>query len=343
VDFLAILVALVGFIWIAALVVRGSLVAGCLLFAIGGSLFGYAFWHLDAAPLTIDRLLAVLLVGMYLVHRWMGWTDCKPMSKADWVLAAFLAVLVASTFTHDWKYDGYRPAFQLVQYFLIPATAYWIIRQAPLDARSVRWIYVALAALGVYVSLTAIAEMLGWHALLFPRHLASPELEYFGRARGPLLNPAGNGVLITLCMVAGLTLWQRTGRVGQLGVLAFAALCSAALYATLTRSAWIGGALGLAIYVSLSAHRSWRNLLIGCGIAGGLLLTVANWDRIWNLKRDVDLQASASAESAELRPLLAKVAWNMFLDHPLVWHRLRPIRTRQNALSGRSQRSDAAR
>ena len=47
-------------------------------------------------------------------------------------------------------------------------------------------------------------------------------------------------------------------------------------------------------------------------------MLAASWESIWNLKRDVNLDASASADSAELRPILAKVAWNMFLDRPLL-------------------------
>ena len=47
-------------------------------------------------------------------------------------------------------------------------------------------------------------------------------------------------------------------------------------------------------------------------------MLVASWDSVWNLKRDVKLEASASADSAELRPILANVAWNMFRDRPLL-------------------------
>ena len=78
------------------------------------------------------------------------------------------------------------------------------------------------------------------------------------------------------------------------------------------------GALGLAIFVGCSVHRQWRALLIGTGIVAGAAMLVASWDSVWNLKRDVKLEASASADSAELRPILANVAWNMFHDRPLL-------------------------
>jgi O-antigen ligase len=316
-DFFTILIALIALLWLTAFMLRASLVAGCLVMLIGGTLFGYSFWSAGNVPLTIDRLLAVLLAVMYGFHRLLRWTDPKPLMRADWLLFAFIAVLAVSTFTHDWHFQQTKPLFKLIQYFAIPAMAYWAIRQSPLDEHKTRWMFGVVALFGVYVSLTAVAELLGWHWALFPTHLASPKLEFFGRARGPLLNPAGNGILITLCLAAGLTFWQRTTRGGQLALLAFTSLSLAALYATLTRSAWIGGALGLGIFICLSAPAAWRNLLIAAGAAGVLVLSVAKWDQIWNLKRDADLEASASADSAELRPLLAKVAWNMFSDHPL--------------------------
>lgn len=316
-DFLVLFVAPVALIWLAVFLLRGSLVAGSLAFLIGGTLFGYAFWNAGPVPLTIDRLLAAGLAIMYAIHWQLGWTDRKPMTRADWLLVTLLVVLSFSTFTHDWHFQQSKPLFKLVQYFLIPALAYWAIRQSPLDERKVRWIFGTIGLFGVYVSLTAVAEMLGWHWALFPRHLASPKLEFFGRARGPLLNPAGNGVLITLCLVCGLTWWQRFNRPGQLMLLALTSLSAAAIYATLTRSAWLGGAMGLSTFVALSAPASWRNLLIGAGAVGVLMLSVAKWDQIWNLKRDAELDAAAAADSAALRPLLAKVAWNMWADHPL--------------------------
>ncbi len=318
-DFFLPIAAAVAITWTAWFLLRGSLVAACLIAIIGGTLFGFVFWHADLGPVpvTIDRLLVALAAGMYLVHRKLGWADSKPLARDGYVLLAFIGVLLVSTFTHDWRYHNAQPIFKLVQYFLIPAVVYWVVRNARLDERRVLWIFAALTGLGLFVSLTALAEVTGQHWALFPRYLANSKLEYFGRARGPLMNPAGNGILITLCLAAALTWWPRLNRPGQLLLLGFTALATAALYATLTRSAWIGGALGLAVFVGLSVPRQWRATLVSVGLIACLALVAAKWDSIWNLKRDVNLDASASADSAALRPILAKLAWNMFEKHPL--------------------------
>jgi O-antigen ligase len=55
-------------------------------------------------------------------------------------------------------------------------------------------------------------------------------------------------------------------------------------------------------------------------LLGGLAVTATNWESILLLKRDKELSAEASADSAALRPILANVAWNMWQDSPLIGH-----------------------
>src|SRR5690606_23505243 len=98
---------------------------------------------------------------------------------------------------------------------------YWVIRQSPLDERSLRQCFAVLAALGLYTTLIAMAEMSGQWWAVFPRHLASPTTEFFGRARGPLLNPSANGILISLGLACSLTFWPRWGRGGKLLLILF--------------------------------------------------------------------------------------------------------------------------
>jgi O-antigen ligase len=91
----------------------------------------------------------------------------------------------------------------------------------------------------------------------------------------------------------------------------------AAIYATMTRSVWISGMFALAIVVGLVIPWNWRLLILGAGLLLAVLIGVTQWDRLLAFKRDRDLDAGKTAESVELRPVLAKIAWDMFLDHPL--------------------------
>ena len=92
----------------------------------------------------------------------------------------------------------------------------------------------------------------------------------------------------------------------------------AAFYCTLTRSVWMGGILVLALAVGLALPWNWRLPLLGGGLAAAVLLAATHWDELLTFKRDEALAADKTAESVELRPILAKVAWEMFLDRPLL-------------------------
>src|SRR5947209_4444437 len=92
-------------IWLTWFALRGSLIAGCLVYLLVASCFSYPFLHfeLGSIPVTLDRLIVVALVAAYLVQRALGRTDPKPVAPVDKLLLAFLAVLTISTFTHDWR------------------------------------------------------------------------------------------------------------------------------------------------------------------------------------------------------------------------------------------------
>ncbi|HTQ40636.1 MAG TPA: O-antigen ligase family protein [Pirellulales bacterium] len=318
-DFLTIVAACAALVWIGWFVLRGSLVGGCLAVMIVSACFGYQFWHADGGlPLSADRGLIGLMAIAYIVHRRWGFNDPKPTGRADWVLLALLVMLGISTFTHNWKGSATStPAAHWIFYWLMPAMIYWIVRQSPLDDRTVRRAWGALALFGVYLTFTALAESTGQWWAVFPSYICSPTTEFFGRARGPFLNPAEMGIYLMAGLLAALTFWSVLGRLGQLILLAFTALTLAAVYATLTRCSWIGGGLGLAVFIGFSVPRSWRRLFLCLSAMGAITLFAAKWDSMWNIKRDVNLDAAASEESAELRPILAEVAYQMFLDRPL--------------------------
>jgi O-antigen ligase len=89
------------------------------------------------------------------------------------------------------------------------------------------------------------------------------------------------------------------------------------MYYTLTRSVWMGGALALLVVVGLTLPGAWRMPVIGTAVLAGVIGLATSWEHWVAFKRDKELSAAEMAESAKLRPILAVVAWNMFLDRPL--------------------------
>ena len=164
--------------------------------------------------------------------------------------------------------------------------------------------------------MTSLAEYFQAWWLVFPKYIvttaADADAEFVGRGRGPLLNPIANGMLLAICLGSTLMWWPRLSRVGQLLLLAVALLLLAAIYCTLTRSVWMGGMLALALAVGLALPWSWRLPLLGGGVLAAVLVAATQWEQLLAFKRDKALGAEKTAESVELRPILAVVAWQMF-------------------------------
>lgn len=340
-EFLIVAGGLAGAVWGIWLLRQGGPLAGSLAALLLGSVFGPLFWSLSVGPipLAVDRLLLLVAIAQCLVFRRLGQTNPPPPRKADWALLAFVAVLLLSTLSHDWTFHKNLPLTQVLFYYLLPLALYWVVRQTPLAERRALGMFAAFGAFGLYLALTAIAEWRQLPGLVFPAYVASPEhFEFFGRARGPFMNPAGCGVFQATCLSAAMLWWPHLGRRGKLCLAGVTLVGLLGVYGTLTRSAWIGAMLAVLIVVGLGLAPAWRRRLLVGALVTGTLSGVLLWDSLLAYKRDKNLDEGLTAESAKLRPLLAQVAWNMFLDRPLLGCGYgQYVRQREPYLSDRSQ------
>ena len=114
--------------------------------------------------------------------------------------------------------------------------------------------------------------------------------------------------------------WPRLSRQGQLLLAGDRRRCFwRPSIAALTRSVWMGGILAVALAVGLALPWSWRlPLLVGGVLAGACWWWPRSGSNLLAFKRDKALSAEKTAESVELRPIMAVVAWHMFLDRPLL-------------------------
>jgi len=322
VDFVLLALGLIVVVaWAAPIMIRGGLVATMLLLLLAGSVFGHPFFHVNtgALPLTSDRILLIVLCGQYVLYRRWGRTDSKPAAKVDLVLAAFLLLLTFGTFTHNFRIDGWWPVAMLIISWFMPATLYWIARQTRYTESAAWWVLGSLAVFGLYLCVTAVAETHGKFSVVFPRYITSPTyFEFFGRGRGPFLNPVANGIVQSIGLCAALLWWPRLSRRWQLVLLATIPIYAWGVYSTLTRSVWMGAVCGVGVVVTLSTPRVWRGVVVGGMVMATVLGTAIFWESILTFKRDKELDAELTAESAKLRPILATVAWHMFLDRPLL-------------------------
>lgn len=320
-DLLIALAAIAGLAWGLAFLLRGSLVLGLLVFLLVNSCFGFYFLSFSVGPIpvTLDRLVLLAVLTAYLIQRWMRRTTAAPLGAGDWLLGALIAILTVSTLTHEYHLqtaDDISPVWRLVAGYLSPALVYWIARQARLDDAGTRLMYGALTFFGLYLAVTGLLEVAGQWNLVFPRHIADPELGlHFGRARGPMVHSVAYGMYLSACALAAC-LWLPTwGRGGTLVMVLLLPLWFAAAYFSYTRSVWLGLSLGLTIPLILTAGPRLRPLLIGGLAFGALAVGIAKWDKIVGIEREH--AAANSRESAVLRASFAYVSWNMFIDHPL--------------------------
>ena len=336
--------AFAGLIWGGIFLRKTGLLGGCFVVLLVGSCFGHPFFHANVGslPLTADRVLLVGLFGACVLCRRLGLTNAtaplqegadtrarclwsRSESRSDGALAALVLILLVSTITHDWRHEGAQPLSALIVTFLIPAVLYWIARQIRLIERDIVLLFGGLIAFAVYLALTAIAEKQGWSGIIFPRYIASAEhTEFFGRARGPFLNPVSNGICLILGVCSLLLLGRRMSEGPHLHafksiVLAslFVLLC-AGIYCTQTRSVWLGAGLSLSLVLLLTLPRRVSIPLLGLGAILGVLVLATQWERLNAFKRDKFVSVKQMSESAELRPILATIAWHMFQDRPIL-------------------------
>ncbi len=319
--FLGIIFALAACLWLAVILQRGGLLAGCVLVVLCGACLGHPFVHVSFA--TLDRLLWLLIVALYVGLRWRGGGDPKPLTTPDLILGSFLLVLTLSTFGHDWKIDGAQPVARLLFLYLMPAGLYWVGRQSAISNHSVRWLCGVFAALAVYLAVTAVAEIRGIRGLVFPSYIMSAAYpEFLGRGRGPFLNPSANGIYMATGLACLWMFWpaaQWPGRklIASTGIAGGSALVLLGSFATLTRCVWLGVSLSSAMLVALPMRRR-RSLgillLVSCA---GLLALGTGWKHLVAFKRDKNVSVNEMAQSAKLRPMLAAVAWQIFRDDPI--------------------------
>lgn len=320
---IAVFAAVAGLVWGTVFVLRARLVVGCLVFLLLANCFGTEFLTFNAGPinLSLDRLFLVLVTGAYAVQRRLKLADPKPLRKTDLLLGTFLLLLAASAFTHNWHDTTNKqvPVLQhLINGYLMAAAVYWVARQSPLDERQVRLIHASFALFGVYLAVTGLAEITRQWWLVFPKYIADPKVGlHFGRARGPMVQSVSYGLCLAVCLL-NAWIWQlKMGRLGRLLVLSLMPLYLAAIFATYTRSIWLGTGLGLLIVLGLTLRGPARLLVLGSMASAGLLVGIAKLDAILSLERG-DNNAGQTRESADMRTVFAYVSWQMFLDRPLL-------------------------
>ena len=287
-----------------------------------GTVLGPAFFAFNGfVQISLDRLLWVAVIGVAVFRVLTGENKLPRVTRTDGVVLGLVAITLLSCLRFGMFGDGQPPIARWLFYMALPCSLYAVMRTATFTRQDIHRMVTALIAMGAYLAFTGVMEMLDLRALVFPRFINDPEVwEFYGRGRGPLLNPAGNGILLTLALAACASRFLDSGRHGKAWYALLALLMLAGCYSTLTRSVWLGAIAALGWIGMIYVPRRVRIVALAGVVVFSGAMAMGLKDQMMSMKRDKALSAADAAKSVELRPLLALVAYEMFLDRPLGGH-----------------------
>ncbi len=304
-------------VWTIPLLRGGRVISLAMLVLLVSTLFGPLFYSIDGpVQMSLDRIAMVALFGLIAIRWRMGRLNISPQARTDWLVAG-IAIWFLIRVLGD---DGSGISLWLT-FVSMPVGMYAVTRLEKVRDQDIGWFISGLIALGCYLAITAVFEITGFHGLVFPRYIANPELqEFLGRGRGPLLNPVGNGILITMAFVASLIKLIHADRLGKLTFSATTLILVAGIYATLTRSVWVGALLATALIGLVYLPRWVRIIGLAMAVLCAAGFAMGFSDNLLKIKRDKHVTASDAEKSVQLRPLLVVIAYEMFKDRPVAGH-----------------------
>lgn len=298
------------------------------------SVFSGQFGRLGV-PIGIDRVLIVAGVVAVLVHEVRS---DRPAIRIGWlhICLALLLAYAGLNAVFAGTLGGNEPFFGLLDYLGVIPIALFVVAPAAFPGpRERRMLMGTLVGVGLYLGVTALLETTGPSALIFPGYIADPSAGiHFGRARGPFLEAAGNGLALLMCGVAAamaLAQWRRRRGLAVAVLL----LCVIGIEFTLTRQIWLAAAA--ATLIAMLAHPVLRRWTLPAGVlavtvvAAALLLvpglTGKAGDRfdserpVWDRLNSNDAALRMIAD----RPL-SGFGWYRFGDASRDYYRLAPDR-----------------
>ena len=216
-------------------------------------------WGRLGLPIGLDRILLPAAFALLLLD---PWSKGRPMAAVHWVMLAF-AVLATCSLVLLGTIDS-ASVFALLDRVYLPLLFFAV---APIfvvgEARRTYFLR-AFALFGLYLAVTSIAETFEIAALVHPGYIldAKHALEASGtgevpRAGGPMLASEGTGMLTAMCAVIAAFVAARERGGWRIIATLTVPLCLFAAFLSMTRSVWLGTALGIAAAVLLQ-RRLWR-------------------------------------------------------------------------------------
>jgi O-antigen ligase len=314
------LVCTVVVLWAGPLPAVVPVVLGLIVLALGSSFWAVALFLIalplglteglvPTGPVNLVQLLAVFVVAVVALQRILsGRAPLRWHPSAGWAVALVVLVVVAAVTARD----VIAAVPHVVALVVAVALALAVLAACP-RWRDLRRLVLVLAVVGTGVCLYSLGGAGDIQAAL-------PGAGVVGnRASGIFQSPNQLGTFSGLLMFVGLglalgarTRWERV--VGSACLLS----ATAALLISLSRGAWIGAGLGLAVFVLLSPRA--RRVVPAVLAAGGILIPLVLAVTAPQLFAVVAARAAAlvqvDANPEDARPLIYQEAVRQIVERP---------------------------
>ncbi|MEM7477101.1 MAG: O-antigen ligase family protein [Planctomycetota bacterium] len=318
------LILLVAAIYMAVALKHGSVALTVLGFLTATICFPAEFFSIDLAGLTItlDRLLLLPLCLQLALNWYSGEQSIRRFEIVDIAIGLFALWLAARTFSQPLGSQIAGQPNTLMHFlngYFIPFFLYFAVRTSKIEPSQMRVVLYAVLGLGLYLSVTAVLEIIQMWSLVFPRFISDPTLGiHFGRARGPMLQSVRLGVVLIVCWLAlGLfTVWIKPASHRMWLAFGVGSLLSCgAIYLTYTRSVWMGLAFCMLLLAFLGLQGVSRRFAITTMLLAACVVGIFKGPDLIAFKREYS--AAETKESTYMRAAFAYVSLEMFQDKPI--------------------------
>ena len=198
--------------------------------------------------------------------------------------------------------------------FFVPAAMFLIAQLVFRDTRSLLWLERFLLLVFIYLTVIAVAFLLGADALIFPRFILDESIGiHADRARGPFLQAAANGLSLNLLGLIALDAFRRRC-LHQVWGLILLACFPVAIAATKTRAVWIAFSASMLWMAVRAQNRRFRI----AGVAVVLVMVAGALAVLYLGGTGGDLADRANDDSSvKFRFAAYQAAWEMFRQKPL--------------------------
>jgi hypothetical protein len=275
--------------------------------------------------LTAGRALAAVMAAVFALRLLIG-GESRRRSPIDVPIAAF-ALALAVSYAATWlggdltamRYGFSRLVAFGLEFFCVYYIVYWSVRSARARKHVVYLFVYVMAVVAVYGLVEAVTgrNVLNSFDTSFGRSEVVRSMftrADLTRARATFEHPISLGTALAMTLPLGLFLTGFAGNRGRrIVAMVCVALVAACLVATLSRGAYVAGALGLLVLFAFSGGSAVRARVAVIASAAVVLGLTFGGSLLGRISQTFTLDASIGTRIADY-----PYVWAVFLEHPFI-------------------------